>query len=98
MAMYEVTWVDREGEDHASIIQIGGHAWRANVVAVIADIESGRNTYYVRRHGRNCLVTVVPGPQGKSLRARSDGSWTDLLLELPAEPAGKKPPPSAAAP
>jgi hypothetical protein len=100
MAMYEVTWVDREDDiSHESIVQLGGAAWRANAAAVITDIESGRNTYYVRRFGRNCLIAVVAGPSGKYLRARTDASWTDFLLEMPAEKpeksAKKKAPPSA---
>ena len=95
--MYEITWVDRdEGVSHESIIQLGANAWRANAAAVITDIESGRNTYYVRRFGRNCLVAVVAGPDGKYLRARTDSGWTDFLLELPAEQPGGVAPRSAA--
>lgn len=95
--MFEITWVDREDDSsHESIVQLGGNAWRANAAAVITDIESGRNTYYVRRFGRNCLVAVVAGPGGNYLRARTDSAWTDFLLELPAEKPDGKAPGSAA--
>jgi hypothetical protein len=90
MATLEVTWVDREGNDsHESIVQLGGPSWRANATAVIADIESGRNTYYVRRQGRNCLIAVVTERKSKYLRARNDGKWADYLLEMPPEREGR---------
>jgi hypothetical protein len=88
MAMYEVTWVQRPEDDatHETITQLGGNAWTASAEAVIADIESGRHTYFIQRHGRYYLVAVMRGPERKYLRARSGAAWSDYLLELPEEP------------
>lgn len=88
MAMFEITCIQIQPgngkETHEDISGLGGKAWHAPRDAVISDIETARNTYYVRKDGRNFLVAVAVGPEGKYLRGRSDGAWNDLLLELPA--------------
>jgi hypothetical protein len=90
MAMFQITCIGLPpgSENFEAITHLGGEAWGAPVAAVIADIEEGRNVYYVRHHGNNYLVSVVPGARGKHLRTRAEGKWVDLLLELPKCPDG----------
>jgi hypothetical protein len=90
MAMFQITCIELPDgqaasgrEKHEEITGFGGNAWHASTAAVIDDIESGRNIYYVRKDGRNFLVSVGDAATGKFLRTRDDGQWTNLLLELP---------------
>jgi hypothetical protein len=86
MAMYEITWVTKELVENGgegSTAMLGGRKWQATIAMVIADIESGRHSYYVRQQGRNHLVAIFAGEAGKVLRTRSGGGWSDALLTLP---------------
>jgi hypothetical protein len=91
MAMYEITWVTRELVENGgegSTAMLGGRKWQATTTMVIADIESGRHSYYVRQQGRNHLVAIFAGEAGKILRTRSEGGWSDALLTLPTNAQG----------
>lgn len=88
MAMYEITWVSKgpvENGAEASTAMLGGMKWQATIAMVIADIEAGRHSYYVRHDGKNHLVAIFVGPAGKVLRTRCGGGWSDALLGLPAK-------------
>lgn len=89
MAMFQITCIElhsgkeTDAAKHEDLSGFGGNAWHASVAAVVDDIESGRNIYYVRKGGRNFLVSVLERDGRKYVRTRDDGRWTDLLLELP---------------
>lgn len=95
MAMFQITCIElisgkeADKDTHEDLTGFGGNAWHASAEAVIDDIENGRNIYYVRKDGRNFLVSVLERGGRKFVRTRDDGRWTDLLLELPACKAGK---------
>ena len=66
------------------ITRLGGLRWSTSKATAIADIETGRFSYYVQDgYGRTADVHVVNGPTGKYLRTDPNSSCSDNLSSLP---------------
>ena len=96
MADAQVTCVNKQPRDnpHEGITHLGGifssdHRWRLTRQEVIADIESGQNTYYTMVGGMRATVTVVHGPNGDYVRTRRDSELNNDLLALNECPVSK---------
>lgn len=75
---------------HEHITHLGnsnsnGGGWRWSREQVVASIESGANTFFVKdpRTGQRSYVGVVkPAGRAAYLRTHADGDWNDNLLSL----------------
>ncbi len=93
MADCQITCVTKSHPQggHEHITHVGNPAgnWMWPVEQVIASIDAGTNTFYVKDPytGRRAEVGVVR-PQGRRphLRTYADGLWNDNLLSLNACP------------
>lgn len=86
MADLQVTCITKlnRNSTHEGITHLGGNTWAKKTrQQVIADIESGTNTYYTLVGGKRANVGVVQGSNGKYVRTHADGVWNDNLLALP---------------
>jgi len=89
MADARVTCITKPDRDsrHEHITHLGGQGWKWTREQVIASIEQGTNTFFVRdAAGRRADVGVVdPGDgRAKYVRTYADGVWNDNLLALPS--------------
>lgn len=86
MADLQVTCITKlnRNSTHEGITHLGGATWAKKTrQQVIADIESGTNTYYTLVGGKRANVGVVQGANGKYVRTYADRVWNDNLLALP---------------
>lgn len=86
MAQLEVTCITKRPshyDPHERIQALGGVGWHKSEAEVIADIEAGRNSYYVSRNGRTVWVVVALHNGRKYLKTEPDGYSPDNLLALP---------------
>ena len=83
-----VSCTEKGQTDDARVSVIGGIArdgshWKRGVAAAIAEIESGRETYYVNVEGRTPNLVVATRSGVKYLKSQLDGDVPKTLLGLP---------------
>ena len=91
MADVQVTCINKTDRDstHEHITHVGGTGgggWRWAREKVIASIEDGSNTFYVKdAAGHRSEVGVIDPGNGRSkyLRTHADGDWNNKVLALP---------------
>jgi Protein of unknown function (DUF3892) len=76
---------------HERIENIGGPnsdgtRWRQTLAEAIADIETGRRSFYVEAGGRRVRVIIAVHERRKYLKTEADGYSPDNLLSLPECP------------
>jgi Protein of unknown function (DUF3892) len=81
---------DRESP-HERIESIGGSNpdgthWRLSLAEAVADIETGRRSFYVEDGGRRVRVIIAVHEARKYLKTEADGYSPDNLLSLPQCP------------
>lgn len=84
MADVQVQCVNKRGNAHEHITNLGGPNWKWTVQRVVDSIENGTNTFFTLVNGIRANVGVVSGAHGKFVRTHADGYWNDNLLALPA--------------
>lgn len=79
---------DPARDPHARIRAVGGVSkdgsrWKRDLAAVIAEIESGEQTYYVNVGGRTPNLEVAAHQGTKYLKTMLDRDGSETLLGLP---------------
>lgn len=73
-------------DPHKSIEFVGGRGWKIATAEAIANIEAGRETYFVSDGVRRADVVVSQHDGHKYLKTEADGYSPDNLLSLPECP------------
>ncbi|MDX1996632.1 MAG: DUF3892 domain-containing protein [Thermoanaerobaculia bacterium] len=84
MAEREVTRTKKDSSDVITALCNPAGSWSPRSKSdVIADIESGNHSYYVKWPEKRTEIRVVAGASGKYLRTDRDTTTRNNLLDLP---------------
>lgn len=88
MATTQITCINKTPRDdpHDRIDYVGASGWKLPEVEVIAQIESGQESYYVSVGGASVDVIVATHEGHKYLKTVNDGLQPNNLLSLPECP------------
>jgi hypothetical protein len=84
----QVTCINKNNREskYERITHIGGEDWKLTQEKAIAEIESGKRSFYVSKDGKKVNVVVAKRNGSKYLKTEADDSEPNNLLSLPECP------------
>jgi hypothetical protein len=83
MADIRIQYVNKSGDTHEHITDLGNDSGTSPVADVVAWIENRTHTFYVFENGRRADIYVRQGTNRKYVQTVADGEWQNNLVSLP---------------